>query len=121
MVVLQNGMDVSATLLAGSTLQYDAVLTLVDENNFVGVFSSGQVTHAVSVKLNQGTGYLSYSLNLENTVPLTTSGLLGTFNGDTTDDFTYPDGTTIPLNSSDQMIQAWGQACKFSCSLLTLI
>ena len=41
-----------------------------------------------------------------------TQGLLGTFNGDKTDDLQYPNGTTIPANASEEQIFGLGQKCK---------
>ena len=42
----------------------------------------------------------------------TTVGLLGNFNGDTSDDFMYRNGTFLDADASDRMIHDFGQSCK---------
>lgn len=44
------------------------------------------------------------------------SGLLGNYNGESSDDLMYANGTTIALDSPYQMIHEFGQSCKFSLS-----
>ena len=111
MIVFYNQEDVTASLGSGSILKEGAALILIDDNTLSTVFSSGRVTHAVYVTLIPGVEYLAYALNLDNSLTLTTGGLLGLRNGNISDDFTYPDGSSIPSDSSDQMIHEWGQSC----------
>ena len=111
MVVFKNQENITSSLGSDSILKNNVALALFDENNFAAVFSSAQVNHAISITLIPEIGYLAYALNLDSSKSLTTAGLLGVINGDTSDDFTYPDGTMIPPDSSDQMIHEWGQAC----------
>ena len=53
----------------------------------------------------------SSTLYVNNTI-----GLLGVNNNDVNDDFTRPDGTTIPINSTqEQIYYQFGKLCKSSC------
>ena len=126
MIVFYNQEDVTAGLGSGSILKEGVALILLDNNTLSTVFSSGRVTHAVYVTLIPGVEYLAYALNLDNSLTLTTGGLLGLRNGNISDDFTYPDGSSIPSDASDQMIHEWGQSCtcllflKILCSVISL-
>ena len=111
MIIFYNQDDVSNILMNRDIVMSYAAITLIDSNNLRAVFSTPYGTQAVSVSLDLSIGYLTYALNLGNFPPITTSGLLGTFNGDTSDNFMYPDGTTLSPDASDQMIHEWGQTC----------
>ena len=52
-------------------------------------------------------------INLEDSVRGNMRGLLGNFNGDSTDDFIMPNGIQVPVNASDQMLHDFGQSCEF--------
>ena len=56
---------------------------------------------------------LDFVINLEDSVRGNTRGLLGNFNGDSTDDFVMPNGIQVPVNASDQMLHDFGQSCEF--------
>jgi hypothetical protein len=114
MIVFYNQEDVTAGLGSGSILKEGVALILLDNNTLSTVFSSGRVTHAVYVTLIPGVEYLAYALNLDNSLTLTTGGLLGLRNGNISDDFTYPDGSSIPSDASDQMIHEWGQSWQIT-------
>ena len=77
MIVFYNQDDVTASLESSRLLKEGQALVLADENTFTALFSSGQVTHAVYVTMVPNVGYLTYALNLDNSQPLTTAGLLG--------------------------------------------
>ena len=114
MSVFYNKLDISTSLLSDNILMEQVAIALIDATTLSTVFSINNITHSVWVTLDPSVGYLSYALNLGNSPPITTSGLLGTLNGDVSDDFKYPDGSTIPFDASDEMIHDWGQACMFS-------
>lgn len=114
MAVFYNNLDISISLLSDNILMEQVAISLIDTNTLGTVFSLNNISHSVWVTLDPSIGYLSYALNLGNSPPITTSGLLGILNGDVTDDFTYPDArTTILFDASDEMIHGWGQACMF--------
>ena len=109
MIAFYNQEDITAGLERESLVTNSAAITLVDTNTIRAVFATPTGAQAVSVTLDSSVEYLSYALNLDSY--LTTYGLLGTFNGDTSDDFMYPDGSPLPPDASDEMIHEWGQAC----------
>ena len=112
LIVFYNQQDITANLESDSDGVLNENLAMALANNtFTAVFSNSQITHAVFVSLIPEVGYLAYALNLDNSLSLTTAGLLGIRNGDPNDDFTYRDGSTIPSDASDQMIHEWGQSC----------
>ena len=39
-------------------------------------------------------------------------GLLGNFDGNASNDFIFPNGTMLPVNSSDRQLHYYGQSCK---------
>lgn len=120
MAVFYNQDDVSNSLLNRDIVMNYAAITLIDPTNLRAVFSTPYGTQAVSVSLDLSTEYLTYALNLANFPPITTSGLLGTFNGDPSDNFMYPDGTILAPDASDPMIHEWGQTCMLFCNTLNL-
>lgn len=42
------------------------------------------------------------------------TGLFGNYNGIESDDFTGPDGTSLPLTASMEEIHAYGLSCEFA-------
>lgn len=44
------------------------------------------------------------------------SGLLGSFSDDISDDLTYPDGSMLEVDSLEEDIYDFGQACEFFIS-----
>ena len=114
MIVLLNQEDISSSLQSESLIQDKVAIISPDFNSVSASFSVNGYTHAISIALDPDVNYLSYAINIanSNTQPSTVTGLLGTPNGDISDDFVYPNGTTLPSGASDQMIHQWGQACK---------
>ena len=73
------------------------------------IYESG-VSSVVDVFENQLTIQVTSSSNFYNK----TMGLLGLNNGDTSDDFTRPDGSTLPINSTQETIYyGFGKLCKW--------
>ena len=111
-VVLHNGSDVSGSVInVNDTYSVtDVLLTRVAADSIESVFSFD-----ISVTVNIAAGIINFVLPLPVSAQGTTTGLLGNFNGDETDEFVYPDGvTTLPNNATDRMIHAFGQQCKYS-------
>ena len=113
MIVLLNEVDITSDLNSAPVLRQNLAVAFIDDNTFRAVVSNNQVVHSISIALVPGVEYLTYALNLDNFMQLTTSGLLGVINGDPSDDFMYPDGTTIPSDASEQSLHQWGQSCMF--------
>ena len=83
-------------------------------NSFLVTFPSG-----ISVTVTEVQGSLSIVFSLPTKYKGQTKGLLGTWNGDTEDDFLRPDNTTLPSNATGRQIHfEFGLKCKFSSLVL---
>ena len=77
------------------------------ENSVVTVFP-----YDASVTVEVAAGLPNFVLTLPQSLQGETQGLLGNFNGNTTDDLVYPDGVTmLGNNATDSMIHTFGQQC----------
>ena len=108
-VVKLDGNDLSDSLASVG----DNVTTLTSyiersSNNSITVsFPSG-----VGITINYTAGLLVYTLEVPSSFEGTTSGLLGNYNNDDSDEFVFRNGTTISNSSSDREIHQFGQSCK---------
>ena len=64
---------------------------------------------------------LVYILEVPSSFEGTTSGLLGNYNNDNSDEFVFRDGTMISNSSSDREIHQFGQSCKQTKYPVTVI
>ena len=105
-----NSMDVSDDLTSvGDNITSSSAFVEKSSNNSISVsFPSG-----VGITINVTAGLLVYTLEVPPSLEGTTSGLLGNYNGDDSDEFAYRNGTMISNSSSDSMIHQFGQSCKF--------
>ena len=77
-------------------------------NNSITVsFPSG-----VGITINYTAGLLVYILEVPSSFEGTTSGLLGNYNNDDSDEFVFHNGSVISNSSSDREIHAFGQSCE---------
>ena len=77
-------------------------------NNSITVsFPSG-----VGITINYTAGLLVYTLEVPSSFEGTTSGLLGNYNNDDSDEFVFRNGTMISSSSSDRDIHQFGQSCE---------
>ena len=76
-------------------------------NNSITVsFPSG-----VGITINYTAGLLVYTLEVPSSFEGTTSGLLGNYNNDDSDEFVFHNGSVISNSSSDREIHQFGQSC----------
>ena len=80
-------------------------------NSITTIFNSAR---GVSVTIRVIEGIPNYVLTLTQRYGNQTSGLLGNFNGDDTDDFVFRNGTRLGNDASDSEIHQFGQSCKHS-------
>ena len=110
-IVKLNGTDVSDILLFdGDSVVSSSVLIEIENgsnNSILVSFPSG-----VGIQINITAGFLVYTLETPSSFEGTTSGLLGNYNGDDSDEFVFRNGTMISNSSSDAMIHQFGQSCK---------
>ena len=76
-------------------------------NSFTISFSSG-----VGITIIYTAGLLVYTLEVPSSFEGATSGLLGNYNNDDSDEFVFRNGTMISNSSSDRKIHQFGQSCK---------
>ena len=109
MRLLYNSMDISLNLVrVNDTYSSNIVeITRIDDTSILSVFNNGlAVTISVSLM-----GMMNIIVNLPVEYDSQTQGLMGNFNGNSTDDFIYPNGSMLDDGASDSMIHAFGQAC----------
>ena len=68
--------------------------------------------NGASLSVRMENSFLGISVELSESFRDDTSGLLGVFNGDVSDDFTLPNGTVLDI-SLEKDIYQFGLACKF--------
>ena len=85
------------------------ILERISESSIDLSFRNG-ISLAVSVSF----GLLSFVATIPQQFQGNTSGLLGNFNDDSSDDFIFRDGPTIDVDSPDRLIHNFGQSCKCS-------
>ena len=76
-------------------------------NQIESIFSGG-----ISVTVTLLSGLLNVVASLPQQFMGQTQGLLGNFNGNSTDDFIHPNGTLLNNDASDRMIHDFGLTCK---------
>ena len=77
-------------------------------NRIESTFSNG-----ISVTVTLLSGLLNVVAVLPQDFMGLSQGLLGNFNGNDTDDFIYPNGTTLDNDASDRMIHSFGLTCDY--------
>ena len=104
-----NGTDMSGYFTSvGDNITVSSTFIERSSNNSITVsFPSG-----VGITINYTAGLLVYTLEVPSSFEGTTSGLLGNYNYDTSDEFVFRDGTMLSNSSSDREIHQFGQSCK---------
>ncbi|KAF2976181.1 hypothetical protein EK904_010212, partial [Melospiza melodia maxima] len=102
-------------LLNNETIQFSYSQDLGDEVYYspgVLLVNSSSVTAvldgSVAVSVSATSGILSVVCSLPDWYRNSTSGLLGVWDHDPADDFQMPNGTSIPVNSSEEEIYSYG-------------
>lgn len=110
--VLLNSVDITDTINDTNTSGIDMTprpvsFQRISESSIRTHFSSG-----VSITVSLSFGMLNFVGALPQNLRGLPIGLLGNFNGDTSDDLTYPNGTVLDMNSPDSFIHEFGQSCE---------
>ncbi|XP_054241714.1 mucin-4 [Indicator indicator] len=82
---------------------YSPGILLVNSSSFMAVFDG-----AIAVSISATSRILSMVCSLLSQYHNSTKGLLGVWDQDPTDDFQMPNGTSIPVNSSEEEIYSYG-------------
>lgn len=110
---LLNSKDITDTIAEIDDVNSESKVVFLQrspENSIAVSFANG-----VSVTVSQSevsAGLLSFVAMVPLELHKMSSGLLGNFNEDSSDDFMYPDGTVLDIGSSDAEIHDFGQSCK---------
>ena len=106
--VLINGSDVSTQLTATGSNISDSTYFLERSasNSMLVDFPSG-----FGLTANYSNGILSFVLNVPPTLNSKTEGLLGTLNGNISDDLIFRNGTMLSTESTDAEKHVFGQSC----------
>uniref|UniRef100_A0A8C3EMX4 Uncharacterized protein n=1 Tax=Corvus moneduloides TaxID=1196302 RepID=A0A8C3EMX4_CORMO len=91
----------------GDEVYYSPGVLLINASSVTAVFNG-----AISVSISAASGILSVVCSLPDWYRNSTRGLLGVWDHDPTDDFQMPNGTSIPVNSSEEKIYSYGMTCK---------
>ena len=104
--------------IANTTLSYNNVDISKSNGSYLVVFSSG-----ISLEIRHLTQMLTIAFAAPQSFRETTMGLLGTWNGNVSDDFLRPDGTYLDVNATEEDIYYnFGEECRFHViSLLELL
>ena len=108
--MLLNSADITDTVRnvndsnSNSTLVY---FERTSERSIVTAFNNG-----ITITVSESFGLLSFVSSISEEFQGMSVGLLGNFNGDSSDDLIYPDGTQIDIDSTDRIIHDFGQSCK---------
>lgn len=71
----------------------------------------------MKIKISLGTEMLTQEVTVPKEYQGLTIGLLGNFDGNASNDFTFKDGHIIDANSSEREVFPFGQSCKYYCCI----
>ncbi|NWX09814.1 MUC4 protein, partial [Caloenas nicobarica] len=87
----------------GADMYYSPGVLLVNDSSITAIFDG-----AISVSISAVSGILSMVCSLPDRYRNSTKGLLGVWDHDPADDFQMPNGTSVPVNSSEEEIYSYG-------------
>ncbi|XP_010147273.1 PREDICTED: mucin-4-like [Eurypyga helias] len=87
----------------GAEVYHSPAILLVNTSSVTAVFNG-----AISVSISATSRILSMVCSLPDQYRNSTKGLLGVWDHDPADDFRMPNGTSIPMNSSEEEIYGYG-------------
>uniref|UniRef100_A0A8V0YRK0 Mucin-4 n=1 Tax=Gallus gallus TaxID=9031 RepID=A0A8V0YRK0_CHICK len=91
----------------GAEVYYSPSVLLVNTSSITAVFNG-----TISISVSASSGMLSAVCSLLEQYRNGTRGLLGVWNDNPADDFQMPNGTNIPVNSSEEDVFCYGMTCK---------
>ncbi|XP_030349580.1 mucin-4 isoform X4 [Strigops habroptila] len=87
----------------GAEVYYSPGVLLVNASSAMAVFDG-----AIAISISAASGMLSVVCSLPDQYRNSTKGLLGVWDHDPANDFQMPNGTSIPVNSSEEEIYSYG-------------
>ena len=114
LIVLVDNNDVTADLQATN----DSLFYGDDDTISVNQTSPNTVAVTfvsdVSIEITAQVGLLSFVVTLPEQFMMDARGLLGNFDGNSTNEFVFRNGTMIPDSSTDRQIHNFGQSCEYT-------
>lgn len=105
-----DGVDVTPDLIAANdSITYNEAIDVERTSNTSVVVS---IESGISVEVTLELGVLSFVLAIPREFEGNSTGLLGNFDGNETNDFVYRDGTMISNDATDREIHNFGQSCE---------
>ena len=80
------------------------------------LFQSG-----VALSVSYSNEFFNFIINLPPSLNGLTEGLLGTLNGNSSDDLIFPNGTLLQITSTDATKHIFGQSCELKINLSTSV
>ncbi|XP_010018286.1 PREDICTED: mucin-4-like [Nestor notabilis] len=87
----------------GAEVYYSPGVLLLNASSVMAVFDG-----AIAISISAASRILSVVCNLPDQYHNSTKGLLGVWDHDPADDFQMPNGTSIPVNSSEEEVYSYG-------------
>ncbi len=109
--VLLNSEDISSTVADVNDTNSQSLLVIIERVSTDSILFS--FSNDIGTKITASMGLLSFVLSVPQEFEGKSSGLLGNFNGDDSDDFKYSNGTLLDSTANDRMIHDFGQSCEF--------
>ena len=107
--ILLNGEDITNTLVEVNATNMESSLVNLERTSESSL--SVSFMNGASVSLTASFGILGFVATLPQEFQGNTTGLMGNFNNDPTDDLMYPNGTSL-VNATDRDIHFFGQSCE---------
>ncbi|XP_065910791.1 mucin-like protein isoform X2 [Dysidea avara] len=106
-----NGSEVFLSSVGDNVTTSSAVFERSSNNSVTVTVSSG-----LGITINETAGLLVYTLEVPPSFEETTSGLLGNYNVDNSDEFLFRNGTMISNSSADALIHQFGQSWQITAA-----
>ena len=108
--LLLNSSDITDTIATVNSTNFDSSIVSFERTEETSILST--FSNDIGITVTESLGLLSFVVTAPEEFEGQAEGLLGNFNGDASDDYRFPDGRMISVNSTDSQIHEFGQSCK---------
>ena len=110
--LLLNSEDITDTIPAPNDTNANSTLVFLERRSSNSILTS--FINGVSITVTQSFDILNFVASIPQEYQGFSTGLLGNYNGDSSDDLMYVNGTTIAIDSPYDMVHEFGQSCKLN-------